>query len=81
MTTNKDHIEMAFKSADAFADDGKLDARELSEIVDIAERDGLIDRDEIRVLRNIISRLDPSEVDRALKAKLAELLDKLKPEA
>jgi hypothetical protein len=57
MTTNKDHIEMAFKSANAFADDGKLDAQELTEIVDIAEGDP------------------------AMKAKLAELLDKLKPQA
>ena len=60
MTDAKDHIEMALRSAEGFANDGKLDASELQEILDIAERDKLIDHDEIRVLRNIISRIDPS---------------------
>ena len=77
MTDAKDHIEMALRSAEGFANDGKLDASELQEILDIAERDKLIDHDEIRVLRNIISRIDPSEVDDAMRAKLAEILEKV----
>ena len=77
MTDAKDHIEMALRSAESFANDGKLDASELQEILDIAERDKFIDQDEIRVLRNIISRIDPNEVDDAMRAKLAEILEKV----
>lgn len=78
MTNAKDHIEMALKSAEGFANGGKLDARELGEIIDIAERDGVIDFDEVRVLRNTIARISPTEVDSDLRNKLAELLTKLK---
>lgn len=77
MTQSKDHIEMALKVAESFANDGKLDAQELTTIMNIAERDGVIDQDEVRVLRNTIARIDPSEVDPALRAKLAELLEKI----
>ncbi|WP_229794208.1 hypothetical protein [Arenicella chitinivorans] len=73
----RDHVEMALKAAEAFANDGKLDARELTAIIDIAERDSVIDQEEIRVLRNIIARLEPAEVTPALRAKLAELFDKV----
>jgi len=45
--------------------------------MNIAERDEVIDQDEIRVLRNTVARIDPSEVDPALRAKLAELLEKI----
>ena len=77
MTKQKDHIEMTLEAAKAFANGGKLDAQELTQIVAIAERDGVIDQDEIRVLRSIISRIKPSEVDVAMKRKLAELLEKI----
>ncbi len=59
---SKDHIEMALKSVEAFQNGGRIDATELQQIIDIAERDGAIDQDEIRVLRSIISRVDPAEV-------------------
>ena len=76
MDDAKDYIQMALKSAEAFTNDGKIDADELQEIINIAERDGKIDQDEIRVLRSIISRIDPVEVDDALRQKLAEILEK-----
>ena len=78
MTNAKDHIQMALKSIEGFANDGKLNAKELEDIISIAERDGVIDQDEIRVFRNIISRIDPSEVDEAMRAKLTEILKKVK---
>jgi len=78
MTNAKDHIEMALKAAEGFANDGKLDANELNEIIDIAERDGVIGHDEVRVLRNTIARIFPHEVDDELRNKLAELSAKLK---
>jgi len=77
MTDAKDHIQMALKSIESFANGGQLDAKELEEIIQIAERDGVIDQDEIRVLRNIISRIDPSEVDDAMRTKLADILKKV----
>ncbi len=77
MNDAKDHIQMALKSIEGFANNGKLDANELQEIIDIAERDGVIDQDEIRVFRSIISRIDPSEVDDEMRQKLTEILTKV----
>lgn len=77
MTEARDHIEMALKSIEAFANNGKLDAKELEEIIQIAERDGVIDPNEIRVFRSIISRIDPSEVDASMRRKLTEILKKV----
>lgn len=77
MSNTKDYIEMALKSAEGFRRGGKLNARELGGILEIAERDGIIDINEIRVLRNIISRIDSSEVDDAMRQKMAELLEKI----
>jgi len=81
MAVPQDHIEMALKAAEAFANDGKLDAQELTAIINIAEHDGVIDQDEVRVLRNTIARIDPSEIDPAMQAKLAELLEKISTNA
>lgn len=74
---SRDYLEMSFKSINCFSNDGKLDAQELGKILAIAERDGEIDQNEIRVLRNIISRIKPSEVDTAMKAKLEEIRVKI----
>lgn len=78
MSDSKDYLEMSFRSIQCFADDGKLDAEELGKILDIAERDGVIDENEIRVLTNIIARIKPEEVDDAMKAKLSEISEKIK---
>lgn len=77
MSESKDYLEMSFRSITCFTDDGKLDAKELGEILKIAERDGEIDQNEIRVLRNIISKVKPEEVDVAMKIKLQEISDKI----
>ncbi|PXF63612.1 hypothetical protein [Kangiella spongicola] len=74
---SRDYLEMSFKSINCFSNDGKLDAQELGKILAIAERDGEIDQNEIRVLRNIISRIKPSEVDTTMKAKLEEVRVKI----
>ena len=62
MSESKDYIEMAFRSIECFKKDGKLDAKELESIIKIAERDGVIDQSEIRVLQKIISKIKPEEV-------------------
>ena len=43
MSQSRDHLEMTFRSIQCFADDGRLDAAELGSLLDIAERDGVID--------------------------------------
>lgn len=75
MSEPRDYLEMSFRSIQCFADDGKIDAKELDTILTIAARDGVIDQNEIRVLRNIISRIKPEEVDEALRVKLTEVYE------
>ncbi len=77
MTESRDYLEMSFRSIECFSNDGKLDAKELGSILTIAERDGEIDQNEIRVLRNIISRVKPEELDDAMKLKLQEITNKI----
>jgi len=78
MKKSRDHLEMTFRSIECFSNDGKLDAQELGSILDIAERDGNIDADEIRVLKNIISKITPDEIDDAMQIKLDEIAEKIK---
>ena len=77
MAESRDYLEMSFRSIECFSNDGKLDARELGEILTIAEKDGEIDQNEIRVLRNIISHIKPHEIDDAMKSKLAEISERI----
>jgi hypothetical protein len=77
MSESRDYLEMSFQSIQCFSNDGKLDAGELGKILAIAEKDGVIDQNEIRVLRNIISRIKPHEVDDAMRLKLAEISAKV----
>lgn len=77
MSESRDYLEMSFQSIQCFSNDGKLDAHELGKILAIAEKDGVIDQNEIRVLRNIISRIKPHEVDDAMRQKLAEISAKV----
>jgi len=67
---NRDFLEMAFQSIQCFGNDGRLDAAELGRILAIAQRDGVTDDNERRVLGNIIARIRPEEIDSAMKAQL-----------
>lgn len=77
MAESRDYLEMSFRSIECFSNDGKLDAKELGEILTIAEKDGEIDQNEIRVLRKIVAHIKPHEVDDAMKAKLTEISEKI----
>src|SRR5690606_32400772 len=77
MKESRDYLEMSFRSIECFSNDGKLDAAELGKIVEIAERDGVIDQNERRVLKSIISKIKPHEVDAAMMARLAEISAKI----
>lgn len=70
MKENRDYLEMSFQSINCFADDGKLDAGELMKIFEIAKRDGVVDDNERRVLRNIITRITPEELTSEMKEAL-----------
>lgn len=73
---SRDFLEMAFHSIRCFSDDGRLDAAELEKILAIAERDGVTDSNELRVLGNIVARIRPHEIDAAMQVKLAEIAGK-----
>jgi hypothetical protein len=74
---SRDYLEMSFRSIECFSNDGKLDAKELGSILDIAERDGEIDANEIRVLKSIIAKVKPEEIDQAMREKMQEVSEKL----
>lgn len=77
MTKSHDYLEMSFRSIECFSNDGKLDADELGKILEIAERDGEIDENEKRVLKSIIEKITPSELDSAMRLRIAEVYQKL----
>jgi hypothetical protein len=77
MAEARDYLELSFRSINCFSNDGKLDAAELGKLIEIAEKDGVIDQNEIRVLRNIVKQIKPHEIDEAMKKKLAELSAKI----
>ncbi|MEP1742395.1 MAG: hypothetical protein ABJI60_04545 [Kangiellaceae bacterium] len=62
---------------ECFSNDGKLDSKELASILAIAEKDGNIDQNEIRVLRNIISKIEPHEVDDQMQAMIKKVSEKI----
>ena len=43
MSESRDYLEMTFHSINCFANDGTLDVEELTQIVDIALKDGVVD--------------------------------------
>ncbi|HTF96834.1 MAG TPA: hypothetical protein VL995_11930 [Cellvibrio sp.] len=77
MIESRDYLEMSFRSIQCFSNDGKLDAAELGKILEIAEKDGVIDNNEMRVLKNIISRIKPHELNDAMRVKMLEISQKI----
>jgi hypothetical protein len=77
MAESRDYLEMAFHSIRCFTDDGKLDLGELDRIVAIAERDGVVDDNEKRILSGIVGRVREEEVNSTMAARLVELRGKL----
>lgn len=77
MKEARDYLEMSFRSIQCFSNDGKLDAGELGKILEIAEKDGRIDNNEMRVLQNIIARINPHEIDEAMRNKMKEISEKI----
>lgn len=70
MNANRDHLEIAYHSVNAFGNDGKLDEQELDKLLKIAERDGIINEDETRILSNIFSKLKSYEISTTMREKI-----------
>lgn len=77
MSESRDYLEMSFKSIEYFAQDGRLHAHELEQLYALAMRDGKLDANEVRVLKSVIDRIRPEEMDEAMKATLAEISTRL----
>lgn len=70
----RDHLEMAYRSIEAFSNDGRLQLDELKQILDIALRDGVVDENEKRVLRSIVAKLKDDELTPEVRAAVARLV-------
>jgi hypothetical protein len=71
------HIEMSLLAIECFMNDGKLDAKELDKMVALAEQDGEISQEEVSVLKSVIKRIKPEEIDAAMKRRLDALSKKI----
>jgi hypothetical protein len=71
------HIEMSLLSIECFMNDGKLDSSELGKMVSLAEKDGEITQEEIHVLRSVIKRIKPEEIDEPMQVRLKALSKKI----
>lgn len=77
MAESRDYLELSFRSIHCFANDGRLDVHELAALLAIAERDGVIDDNEKRVLKKILAHVRPKEIDPALREQMAEVARKI----
>ncbi len=68
-----DYLELAYRSIQCFANDGKLVVSELDQLITIALRDGVMDEDEKRILRSILSRLKLVDLTPEMKARIDQL--------
>jgi hypothetical protein len=73
MAESRDYLEMAFRSIQCFSNDGVLEVAELKKIVAIAQRDGVVDDNEKRILRSIIAKLTPSDLNDDMRKAVADL--------
>lgn len=78
MSESRDYLEMTFRSISCFKTDGSVDTFELEKIIDIAERDGVVDDNEVRVLNSIASKLSTGDLDDRIKSRLDAVLSNVK---
>ena len=70
---SNDYLELSYKSIQCFSNDGKLLVDELDQLMTIALRDGVVDEDEKRILKNIFNRLNSDELTTEMQAKISEI--------
>ena len=76
MEKQSNYIELAYSSIPVFADDGTLDMEELQFLLGLALKDGQIDDDEKRVLRNIFKQVPEHEVTPKVWSRINEIKKK-----
>jgi len=74
---NRDYLELAWRSIQCFTDDGKLDAHELNRLLAVALRDGVVDDNEKRVLKNILDRVTPAELTPEMRVAMQKVREKV----
>ena len=67
------HLEIAYSSIRVFADDGKVDLGELNFLLGLALRDGEIDDEEKRVLRNIFKQARDTNLSPGVEERIREV--------
>ena len=70
------YLQMAYSSVKVFADDGKLDTCELNYLLGLALKDGEIDEDEKRVLRNIFKQIEMDSITPVLRERINAVKEK-----
>jgi hypothetical protein len=70
---HSDYLELAYRSIQCFANDGKLLMPELDQLIAIALQDGVVDEQEKRILRSILSRLKPVDLTPEMRARIDQL--------
>ena len=76
MINQSDWKAMKKHAFDAYSIDGKMNAAELGQIVDIGCADGNFDEQEKAVLINVITSLTRADMDDAMWLKVEELIHK-----
>lgn len=72
MKENRDYLELAAESVKVFGNDARLDEAELRRLLDMAARDGAVDSNEERVLRNILSKVKSYELTSAMRERIRD---------
>jgi hypothetical protein len=70
---SRDYLEMTYHSIQCFSNDGVLLVPELDELVAIALKDGVVDDNEKRVLKSILSKLTEAELTPEMVARISQL--------
>ena len=70
--TDSKWIEIAYSAIRVFADDGTLDLGELNFLMGLALKDGKVDEDEKRVLRNIFDKVNRRDVTSLVWSRMEE---------
>ncbi|MCK5707792.1 MAG: hypothetical protein KAI43_09070 [Candidatus Aureabacteria bacterium] len=73
---NSSYLEMAYSSVNVFSDDGKLDESELNFLLGLALKDGEIDDDEKRVLKNIFDQIKDDSISVLMQDRLKAVREK-----
>lgn len=77
MAKDSRYVQMVFHLQRSLANDGKLDAKELEALIEMAARDGEIDIDERRVLRVFFAEIKEKDVTAEAWTRIGELRVKM----